>query len=76
MIAEFKKLGCKISIDDFGTGYSSFEYLMNIPLTELKLDRSFIKNIHLSVDTDIQDIEVWADYNMLEKIGLPYLLPH
>ncbi|WP_422107660.1 hybrid sensor histidine kinase/response regulator transcription factor [Winogradskyella sp.] len=31
-------------------------------------EEAFIKNIHLSVDTDIQDIEVWADTSMLEKI--------
>ncbi len=38
--------GGKFSIDDFGTGFSSLEMLRDLPVTQIKIDRSFINNIH------------------------------
>ena len=61
------KAGMKISIDDFGTGYSSLNLLKRFPISSVKIDRSFIRDI--TTDTDAAGI-IKAIITMAHSMGL------
>jgi EAL domain-containing protein (putative c-di-GMP-specific phosphodiesterase class I) len=46
LLTELAAVGVKLSIDDFATGYSSLAYLKNLPVDQLKIDRTFVLHMH------------------------------
>lgn len=51
ILEDLRKQGMLVSLDDFGTGYSSMSILRNLPIDELKIDKSFIDDIAEDVNT-------------------------
>jgi EAL domain-containing protein (putative c-di-GMP-specific phosphodiesterase class I) len=64
---DLRKVGVKISIDDFGTGYSSLSYLSSMPVSKIKIDRTFVNGL-LENSTDSQIVT--STIAMVKNIGM------
>lgn len=67
VLGRIKGLGSTTSIDDFGTGYSSLAYLKNLPIDQLKIDRSFVGNMARD-DSDLTIVRSTIDLS--HNLGL------
>jgi predicted signal transduction protein with EAL and GGDEF domain len=67
VLQQLKELGVRITIDDFGTGYSSLSYLRRFPLDALKIDGSFVRNMH---DNDENQEIVRTILNLGRNLGM------
>jgi EAL domain-containing protein (putative c-di-GMP-specific phosphodiesterase class I) len=72
ILQQLRQLGIEISIDDFGTGYSSLNYLNQLPISSLKIDRTFVNQIHrdqaaVAISTAIIDLAKSLDLHIVAE---------
>ena len=68
LLNSIKRLGMQISLDDFGTGYNSMINLARLPLNNIKIDRSFIWNLHLAEYYKITKILIDSMHYLGKKV--------
>ena len=68
---ELRKIGVRFSMDDFGTGYSSLSSLKKLPLDQLKIDQSFVRDLSIDLDdtTIVETIIAMANKLKIEVIA-------
>jgi diguanylate cyclase (GGDEF)-like protein len=67
VLTELAEMGTHVSIDDYGTGYSSLSYLKRLPVSEIKIDRSFVGDM---INNDNDSVIVRATIDMAHDLGL------
>jgi len=67
MLTRLHAMGLKLSIDDFGTGYSSLSYLKKLPVSELKIDYSFVSGLN---SNESDEVIVRSTIDLAHNLGL------
>jgi diguanylate cyclase (GGDEF)-like protein len=67
ILNKLNDMGVRLSIDDFGTGYSSLSYLKRLPVTELKIDKSFVMDM---LSDDSNAVIVRSTIDLGQNLGL------
>ena len=67
LLKDLQNMGVESSIDDFGTGYSSLSYLRQLPVDEIKIDRSFVMNMRKN---ESDEVIVRAIIDLAHNLGL------
>jgi diguanylate cyclase len=67
VLDKLSAMGVSLSIDDFGTGYSSLAYLSQLPVNEIKIDRSFVMNMS---ESDNDAVIVRSTIDLARNLGL------
>jgi predicted signal transduction protein with EAL and GGDEF domain len=67
ILRQIRGLGVRIALDDFGTGYSSLSYLRRFPFDKIKIDRSFVQELHTRHDSQVI---VRAIRDMAQGLGM------
>jgi len=80
MLERIRELGIRLSMDDFGTGYSSLSYLKKLPISKLKIDQAFVrelpKNIHdIAIVESIISMAKAMNFNVIAE-GVETLAQH
>jgi EAL domain-containing protein (putative c-di-GMP-specific phosphodiesterase class I) len=69
LLKQLDELGIKLAVDDYGTGFSSLAYLKQLPVDELKIDRSFIAGMeHHDSDKTIVHSTIELAHNLGLKV--------
>jgi diguanylate cyclase (GGDEF)-like protein len=80
-LLELRDLGVRVAIDDFGTGYSSLSYLHQLPITTLKIDQSFVREIGegrngAGMSVVAEGVETEPQRTLLLRLGCDSLQGH
>ena len=67
MLTKLHFKGVRISVDDFGTGYSSLAYLKKLPVSDIKIDKSFVMDMHKDSS---DEVIVHSTIDLAHNMGL------